>query len=95
MVTLNDKVAFTYGGLVLARDEQKEEGNIESPVEVVTHKDHLVVNQVDTVGDEAVRLLISTQNGDLLLTDYASCGKHWTEQRNRISVWLNAPKTTM
>ena len=95
MVTLNDKVAFTYGGLVLARDEQKEEGDIEAPVDVVTHNEHLVVNQIDAQGEELVRFLITTKSGDLLLTDYASCGKHWTEQRNRISVWLNAPKTTI
>ena len=38
---------------------------------------------------ESVRILLNTDKGNLLLTDYASCGKMWTEKKSRISVWLN------
>ena len=89
MQTLNDKIAFTYGPLALARDEQKEDGNIEAPVVPVLHNGHLIVNQLDAEAGETVRFTVKTEAGDLLLTDYASCGKHWMEERNRISVWLN------
>jgi 23S rRNA pseudouridine1911/1915/1917 synthase len=36
---------------------------------------------------ELVRLECQTDNGILLLTDYQSCGKKWTEKNNKISVW--------
>lgn len=87
--TLNGKIAFTFGALALARDEQKEEGSIESPVTPVLHNGRLIVDQLDAKEGETVRFTVKTEEGDLLLTDYASCGKRWMEERNRISVWLN------
>ncbi len=30
----------------------------------------------------------ATDMGDVLLTDYASCGKKWSEENARISVWF-------
>lgn len=33
---------------------------------------------------------VKTEDSDLLLIDYASCGKNRTDERNRISVWLHA-----
>ena len=89
MQTLNGKVAFTFGALALARDEQKEEGDIESFVTPVLHNGRLIVNQLNAEDGETVRFTLKTEEGDLLLTDYASCGKHWMEEHNRISVWLN------
>ena len=86
---LNGKIAFTFGALALARDEQKESGNIEAPVIPVLNHGKPVVNQLDAEEGETVRFLLKTAGGELLLTDYASCGKHWMEERNRISVWLN------
>ena len=91
--TLNGKIAFTYGPLVLARDEEKEDGSIESPVVPVLNKGRLIVNQLDAEAGETVRFTVKTEEGDLLLTDYASCGKNWTSERNRISVWLNTLNT--
>ena len=79
----------TYGPLTLARDEGKEEGSIESPVKPLLHNGRLTVNQLDAEAGETVRFTVKTEAGDLLLTDYASCGKNWTDERNRISVWLN------
>ena len=75
--------------LTLARDEQKESGDIEAPVALTLKDGKPVVNQLDAEDGETVRFLLKTADGDLLLTDYASCGKHWLEERNRISVWLN------
>ena len=89
MQTLNGKVAFTFGALALARDEQKEDGNIEASVIPALNGGKLVVNQLDAKAGETVRFLLKTTDGELLLTDYASCGKRWMEERNRISVWLN------
>ncbi len=89
MLKLNDKIAFTFGALALARDEQKEEGCIESPVTPVLHNGKLIVNQMDAETGETVRFTVKTEEGDLLLTDYASCGKNWMDEQNRISVWLN------
>lgn len=86
MQTLNGKVAFTYGALALARDEQKEEGSIKAPVTPVLHNGRLIVNQLDAEEGESVRFTLKTEDCDLLLTDYASCGKRWIEERNRISV---------
>lgn len=86
---LNGKIAFTFGALALARDEQKEEGDIEAPVIPVLNDSKLIVNQLDAQEGETVRFAVKTEDGDLLLTDYASCGKRWMEERNRISVWLN------
>jgi len=86
---LNGKIAFTFGALTLARDEQKESGDIEAPVIPVLKEGKPIVNQLEAEDGETVRFLVTTADGDLLLTDYASCGKHWMEERNRISVWLN------
>ena len=89
MQKLNGKIAFTYGALALARDEQKEDRDIEAPVVPVLNEGKLIVNQLDVNEGETVRFLLKTTDGELLLTDYASCGKRWMEERNRISVWLN------
>jgi hypothetical protein len=55
MQTLNGKVAFTFGALALARDEQKEEGDIESSVTPVLHNGRLIVNQLNAEAGETVR----------------------------------------
>ena len=39
---------------------------------------------------ELLRLLLECDGEDVLLTDYASVGKHWNDPRARVSVWLNA-----
>ena len=93
MQALNGKLAFTFGALVLARDEQKEDGDIEAPVIPTLNDGKLVVDQITAEEGETVRFLLKTTDGDLLLTDYASCGKRWMEERNRISVWLNTINT--
>lgn len=83
---LNDKIAFTYGAVVLAVDCAKSDSNIEAPVHVL---EPLIYKVLEPTGDELVRIQCETKDGKLLLTDYQSCGKEWTQERNIISVWLN------
>ena len=87
-IDLNDKSAFVYGNLVLARDEQKEDADIYKPFASTVRNGKLVVKSAACETGEALRLLLDTDEGAVLLTDYASCGKKWMEERARISVWL-------
>lgn len=84
---LNDKIAFTYGAIALAVDSAKTDGAIDAPVHVLEQTVYQVMEPKD---DELVRIVCETKDGTLLLTDYQSCGKEWTQEKNRISVWLNA-----
>ena len=85
-VTLNGKIAFTYGALVLARDEGKESGDI---TEKFAIEKEPIFRCVAPEQGEQLRLFLETKDGDILLTDYASCGKNWQAARNRITVWMN------
>lgn len=73
---------------MLARDEQKEKGNIQETVIPVFENDKLIIEKLKPENDEMIRFLLRTEDGNILLTDYASYGKKWLEIRNRISVWL-------
>ena len=80
---LRDKVAFTYGPYVLARDEDKDRDfggklRLSAP---------LLLIPIERAEGEEVRVLLHTAKGEVLLTDYASCGKHWTKKKSRIAVW--------
>ena len=83
---INDKIAFTYGEFVLAADSAKSDSGIERPVCVSQNPDYQVLTPKK---GELVRIECQTEDGVLLLTDYQSCGKRWTEENNKISVWLN------
>lgn len=87
-VRLRDKVAFVYGPIVLARDEAKEEGDITS-ISPVLKNGKLQYRQAATAQGEQVRLLLTCKNGEVLLTDYASCGKAWRSEKNHITAWMN------
>ena len=80
---LNGKVAFTYGPFVLARDEYKEKNFSEK----LYYSDPARFLPIPPEEGEEVRFLLHTEKGEVLLTDYASCGKHWTEKKSRIAVW--------
>ncbi len=84
---LGDKTAYTYGALVMARDAMKDDRSVESPFIPLSDSDYKLV---DTEDGELVRMILSCENGDLLLTDYASCGKLWMNSNAFVSVWLNA-----
>ncbi len=87
-VDLNGTSAFIYGNLVLARDEQKEKTDINHAFSTITKNGKPMVQKVKSEINETVRFLLNTDMGTVLLTDYASCGKKWTEENARISVWL-------
>ena len=90
-VTLEDKVAFTYGPLVLARDAAREQGSAKMD-ELVFLAQPLRYRLVPASGkdEEWLRLELEQTDGraPLLLTNYASCGKNWLSSRNRITVWM-------
>jgi len=89
-VRLNDKTAYLYGGWVLSRDERKESAGITNRFIPLKKGGSLIYEKESLCGYESVRLKLKTQEGQILLTDYASCGKHWLEEKSRISVWLNS-----
>lgn len=84
--SLNGKIAFTYGAIVLAVDSAKSSSDIELPVRVPETPAYKVLEPEE---NELVRIECQTDEGILLLTDYQSCGKNWTQENNKISVWLN------
>lgn len=84
---LNGKTAYTYGPLVLARDEMKEGKKTDAEFIPTEYN----VFKVIPAGDgEMLRILLECEEEDVLLTDYASCGKYWTNKNAKVSVWLNA-----
>ena len=83
---INGKIAFTYGELVLAADSAKTEKDIALPVHVSENPAYKVLKPEK---GELVRIECQTDDGTMLLTDYQSCGKNWTQENNVISVWLN------
>ena len=84
---LNGKTAYTYGPLVLARDEMKEGKKTDSEF---SPTDHNAFKRLPVESGELLRISLECEGEDILLTDYASCGKHWNNQNARVSVWLNA-----
>ena len=86
---LNGKSAFLYGNVVLARDEQKENTDISKPFTPIRKDGKLAWKSLSCELGEELRLLLDADMGGVLLTDYASCGKKWMEEKARISVWLN------
>lgn len=83
----NGKIAFTYGALTLAVDEQKSDRDLDLPVEVGENPTYTALLPQE---GELLRFKLDLKDGtELLLTDYQSCGKKWTEAKSRISVWLD------
>ena len=85
---IHGKVAFFYGNIVLARDEQKEKNAINQAISVKMDNGMPMAQKVAVEAGEEVRFLLNTDEGEILLTDYASCGKKWREENARISVWF-------
>lgn len=85
---LNGKAAFVYGNIVLARDEQKENADINQPFIAVEKGGKLSIEKQTLEEGETLRFCLDTDMGAILLTDYASCGKKWGEEKARISVWF-------
>ncbi len=83
---LNERVAFTYGAIALACDSAKSDRDIKKPVVVEEEPIYRIISPGE---DELVRIECETKDGTILLTDYQSCGKEWTGEKNMITVWLN------
>ena len=84
---LNGKTAYTYGPIVLARDEIKEGGKIDTEF---TPTEHSAFKMLPAEDGEMLRIMLECEGEDVLLTDYASCGKYWSKKNANVSVWLNA-----
>ena len=84
---LNGKTAYTYGPLVLARDELKEGKKTDTEF---TPSECNAFKFLPSGDGESLRILLECEGEDVLLTDYASCGKYWTNKNAKVSVWLNA-----
>ena len=84
---LNGKTAYTYGPIVLARDEMKEGKKTDSEFTPSVYSNHRFLPDGD---GEMLRIMLECEGEEILLTDYASCGKYWTDKKSRVSVWLNA-----
>ena len=87
---LGGKTAFTYGPYALARDEAKEDGDILAPVKPAYESGRPVYELMTPHSGESVRLLLKTKQGEVLLTDYASCGREPESERDRLTVWMPA-----
>ena len=85
---LNGKIAFAFGPYVLARDAAKENLQIDLPVVPLYRDGKLCYTLRPCEANETVRLSLETASGPILLTDYASCGKRWNEQKEPITVWM-------
>ncbi|MBO4355776.1 MAG: glycoside hydrolase family 127 protein, partial [Clostridia bacterium] len=85
---LNGKIAFTYGPYVLARDKAKEKKDINVSVRPRYDNGVLRCKHLPCMPGESIRILLETEDGNVLLTNYASCGKRWAEEEGIISVWL-------
>ena len=80
-------VAFRYGPIVLARDEQKEpDFDCQAP----QTDENLSYSMLPPEKDEMIRLQLHRKSGlpPLLLTDYAACGKRWNQPKCRVTVWM-------
>ncbi len=87
---LNGKVAFTYGPLTLASDEQKCQRELRKPV--ILENGFNCVKKQEEKG-ELVRFECDLGGGDILvLADYQSCGKKWLSDKPFMTVWFNGTK---
>ena len=88
---LNGKVAFTYGPLTLASDEQKCERALKKPVLL---GNGFVCKEEQAQKGEVVRFVCTLGGEDtLVLADYQSCGKKWLSDKPYMTVWFNSEKT--
>ena len=91
-IRLNGKTAFKYGALALCRDSAKEEGEVDLTEETVLKRKcgKPIYTLLKAQEGETVRVAILKKDGtELVLTDYASCGKMWNGEKARITVWQN------
>ena len=84
---LNGKIAFTYGALTLATDEQKSARELQKTVAV---NEPLTYRVLPSAQGELLRVECDLADGDkLILADYQSCGKKWLSDKPLMTVWFN------
>lgn len=84
---LNDKIAFSYGPYILARDERFLE-DITKPIglDEDTFKWSTFANNMFNNNESFV---IETNFDKISLCDYASAGKNFDDDKSKISVWMD------
>ena len=80
-VYINDSVAFLYPPLVLAFDQYKQK---EFSPRDIKFNEKSIVEQGVPEGEEIVRFLID----GYVLTNYDSCGKHYWDENNLMTIWF-------
>ena len=86
---LHDCGAFTYGPYTLARDEAKDGLDAFVSVCPLYKNGKLSYSVLSCHEGETVRIILDTEDEkQILLTDYASCGKKWHDESGRITVWM-------
>ena len=84
---LNGKVAYTYGPLTLASDEQKSNADLQSPMSIKSVEQF---EKREAQKGEIVRFVSKNARGEeVVLTDYQSCGKHWLSDKPLMTAWFN------
>ena len=85
---INGKVAFLWGPLTLARDTIKESNSdfIKHPI-AINGGMKIKRKIVPKKNGEQIRLTAALSGEqEILLTDYASCGRDWTDENSIVSV---------
>lgn len=89
----NGLVYWTYGPLVLARDNRKDRINfLYREIDMGSNICGAVFERKASVEPELIRYEVFSNGNRLILTDYASCGKHWDDFGQKISVFCNVKK---
>ncbi|MBQ3116435.1 MAG: glycoside hydrolase family 127 protein [Clostridia bacterium] len=85
---LNGYTSYSYGPILLARDDKKEKviGELSN---VGLDLNKATFNRVKEADNELIRFEVVDKNKKIILTDYASCGKVWN-QNNKLSVWFKS-----
>jgi len=92
---IENRSALTYGPLVLALDAVKNPHLADVSETIALKKENnspvYRLETPDSRYGEMLRIVIDRADGKqpLIFTDFASCGKRWTEKPNLMTVWMN------
>lgn len=85
--SLNGKIAFTKGEVVLARDCRLDE--IDKPVRLKNDEPLVYEKFSNQTFESNVAFEITTENGKIKVCDYAQAGKNYDDENCNITVWQN------
>jgi len=86
-IEINDNIAYTYGPLTLALDEETNKDLVLEDLLSNDIKDMRVVKCPCNKSQILVKGMFN--NKPIYFKDYASSGKKWDLQRNRMTVWIS------